>query len=144
MMTGRVIPFFIERGIEEQVQLLSRPRLEIVNFIAYIAFAVVNIIGPDITGADQYIYGLAALLFANNARIVNTTCLRIKQTTRCLKDGVYCWFLFANTGTVQVSFVRPRTMLDRGAAFPTCEQPFVLTRIPFIRARPGKSFLLLY
>ena len=66
MMTGRVIPFFIERGIEEQVQLLSRPRLEIVNFIAYIAFAVANIIGPDITGANQYIYGLAALLFVLN------------------------------------------------------------------------------
>ena len=65
-MSGRVIPFFIERGVEEQVQLLSRPRLEIVNFIAYIAFAVANIIGPDITGANQYIYGLAALLFVLN------------------------------------------------------------------------------
>lgn len=66
MMTGRVVPFFIERGVEEQVQLISRPGLEAVNFIAYIAFAVANLIQPDVTGANLFIYGLAALLFVLN------------------------------------------------------------------------------
>ena len=66
VMTGRVIPFFIERGVEEQIQLITRPGLEIVNFIAYIAFAVANLVGPDVSGTSVYIYGLAALLFVLN------------------------------------------------------------------------------
>jgi uncharacterized protein involved in response to NO len=66
VMTGRVVPFFIERGVEEHIELISRPVMEVMIFIAYILFAVASLVEPNISGANLVIYGLAALLFVLN------------------------------------------------------------------------------
>ncbi len=99
VMTGRVVPFFIERGVEEEVQLPSNPRLEFFIFIAYVAFVVANLVQPAMSIANNFVYGLAALLFVLN-------CIRLMSWyAKGIWQKPLLWTLFVAYGFIVLGFL---------------------------------------
>lgn len=66
VMTGRVMPLFIQRGVTEQVQLPPHPWLERLIFVTYIAFALVSLAALVTMDTGNSSYLLAAVLFILN------------------------------------------------------------------------------
>lgn len=94
VMTGRVVPFFTERGVEERVQFTARPRLEIINYIVYICFAIANLV-ESVVGISS----LAMLLF-----LLNTI-----RMSRWYSGGIWqkplLWSLFLSYSFILLGFL---------------------------------------
>ena len=67
VMAGRVVPFFIERGVDENITLTSNPWLEGFNFASFLTFVVVSLFGSRLGMPPDIHSWLAGFLFVLNA-----------------------------------------------------------------------------
>ncbi|MBQ74535.1 MAG: hypothetical protein CMQ20_05850 [Gammaproteobacteria bacterium] len=98
MMSGRVVPFFTERGVAETVELPTYLWLEAINFITYAVFALAILVGPEVGLAGEVVHGLAGCLFILNL-------LRLGSWyTKGIWRKPLLWSLFFSYGFITLGF----------------------------------------
>ena len=99
VMAGRVVPFFIERGVEESVTLISIPWLEKLNFIFYLIFVAVSLLGSKFDIQPIVFYLVAGFLFI----------LNVKRMAGWYSRGIWekplLWSLFLAYGFIVLGFL---------------------------------------
>ena len=98
-MSGRLVPFFIERGISETVNLPKRPWLEISNVIAYSIFVPMILVEFDTDRAREFTSGAAMLLFVINVGRLGS------WYNRGIWQKPLLWNLFLGYGLVTLGFL---------------------------------------
>ena len=99
VMSGRLVPFFIERGISETVNLPKRPWLEISNVIAYSIFVPMILVEFDTDRAREFTSGAAMLLFVINVGRLGS------WYNRGIWQKPLLWNLFLGYGLVTLGFL---------------------------------------
>ena len=99
VMAGRVVPFFIERGVSETVRLPRRSWLEISNLITYGAFVLAIFLGAGYPVSSELVSGLAALLFALNIARLGS------WYTHGIWQKPLLWSLFFAYGFITLGFL---------------------------------------
>ncbi|MBQ61767.1 MAG: hypothetical protein CMQ19_06795 [Gammaproteobacteria bacterium] len=98
MMSGRVVPFFTTRGVEESVEIPTYLLLEATNFITYAVFALAILVGQEIGLAVELVNGLAGCLFILNL-------LRLGSWyTKGIWQKPLLWSLFLSYGFITLGF----------------------------------------
>ncbi len=99
MMTGRVVPFFIRLGVEEDVELPANPAIEMANFLIYAAFAIVSLLWLSGRSSELYVYGLAGTLAGLNF-------LRLMSWhSKGIWSKPLLWTLFISYGFIVLGFL---------------------------------------
>ncbi len=99
MMTGRVVPFFIRLGVEEDVELTAKPLLEIINFVIYAIFTVISLLwlaGMPLAGAVYLLAGILTVL--NSYRLLS-------WHTNGIWARPLLWTLFVSYGFIVLGFL---------------------------------------
>lgn len=102
VMTGRVVPFFIERGVQEDVSLHSNPWLEGSIFVSYLLFVLSNLFASksiEMGVPTSSVYILAGILFL----------LNVVRLGRWYTQGIWAqpllWSLFVAYGFIVLGFL---------------------------------------
>lgn len=90
----RVFPFFIEKGLGEQVKLDRAPRLALLNLAAFLGFVIVELIWPS---------SIASAVFAGLVTLINARRLLL-WAPRGIWSRPLLWVLIVGYGWIVVGF----------------------------------------
>jgi uncharacterized protein involved in response to NO len=67
VMAGRVVPFFIERGVDEDVTFSNNPWMERLNFACFLIFVLLSLFGSRLGVSSDFHSMITGVLFVLNA-----------------------------------------------------------------------------